>query len=174
MRVRQPSRKYSSYVTLTGEGEPQSFVEAIETNDKERWMQAMKEEIQSLKENQTYDLVKLPEGRKALKNKWVFKLKSEENNPNPRYKARIVVKGCNQKKGIDFEEIFSPVVKMTSIRAILGLAAKLDLEVEQLDVKTAFLHGDLEEEIYMEQPEGFEESGKEHLVCGLKKSLYGL
>ena len=90
----------------------------------------MEEEIQSLKENQMFDLVRLPDGRKALKNKWVFKLKTEENNPNPRYKARIVVKGCNQKKGIDFEEIFSPVVKMTSIRAILGLAAKLDLEIE--------------------------------------------
>lgn len=176
MRVRQPSRRYSSdeYVTLTDEGEPQSFMEAIETNEKDKWMQAMQEELQSLKENQTYDLVKLPKGRRALKNKWVFKLKSEENNPYPRYKARIVVKGCHQKKGIDFEEIFSPVVKMTSIRAILGLAATLDLEIEQLDVKTAFLHGDLEEEIYMEQPEGFAEPGKEHLVCRLKKSLYGL
>ena len=89
-------------------------------------------------------------------------------------KARLVVKGCNQKKGIDFDEIFSPVVKMTSIRTVLGLAASLDLELEQLDVKTAFLHGDLHEEIYMEQPEGFEEKGKEKLVCRLKKSLYGL
>ena len=78
-------------------------------------MQAMKEEMQSLIENETYDLVKLLEGRKTLRNKWVFKLKNEDNNSNPRYKAHIVVKGCNQKKGMDFEEIFSPVVKMTSI-----------------------------------------------------------
>ncbi|WVZ00881.1 hypothetical protein V8G54_026950 [Vigna mungo] len=112
--------------------------------------------------------------RQRKMNKWVFKLKNEENNLSPRYKARIVVKGCNQKKGIDFDEIFSLVVKMTSIRAILGLAAKLDLEIEQLDVKTTFLHGDLKEEIYMKQLEGFEEPGKEHLVCRLKKSLYGL
>jgi len=104
-------------------------MEAIETTNKEKWLQSMEEEMQSLKENETYDLVKLPKGRKALKNKWVFKLKYEENNPNPRYKARIVVKGCHQKKDIDFEEIFSSVVKMTSIRAILGLAAKLDLEI---------------------------------------------
>lgn len=175
-RSRQPSRRYFSgeYVNFTEEGEPQSFMEAIEITNKEKWLQSMEEEMKSLKENETYDLVKLPDGKRALKNKWVFKLKSEENNPNPRYKARIVVKGCHQKKGIDFEEIFSPVVKMTSIRAILGLAAKLDLEIEQLDVKTAFLHGDLEEEIYMEQPEGFVEPGKEHLVCRLKKSLYGL
>ncbi|KAL9268540.1 Retrovirus-related Pol polyprotein from transposon TNT 1-94-like protein, partial [Drosera capensis] len=91
-----------------------------------------------------------------------------------KHKARLVVKGFGQKQGIDFEEIFSPVVKMTSIRAVLGLVAGLDLELEQLDVKTAFLHGDLEEEIYMVQPEGFEVKGKEHKVCKLRKSLYGL
>ena len=84
------------------------------------------------------------------------------------------MKGFGQKKRIDFEEIFSPVVKMSSIRVVLGLAASLNLEIEQLDVKTAFLHGDLEEEIYMEQPEGFRVKGKEDLVCKLKKSLYGL
>ena len=105
-------------------------------------MQAMKEEMQSQIENQTYDLVELPEGRKALRNKWVFKLKNEENSLNPRYKSRIMVKGCDQKKDIDFEEIFSPMVKMTSIRAILGLATKQNLEIQQLDVKTTFLHGD--------------------------------
>jgi hypothetical protein len=84
------------------------------------------------------------------------------------------VKGFSQKKGIDFEEIFSPMVKMSSIRIVLGLAANMNLEIEQLDVKTAFLHGDLEEEIYMEQPEGFTTRDKEHLVCQLKKSLYEL
>ena len=84
------------------------------------------------------------------------------------------MKGFNQRKGIDFDEIFSPVVKMTSIRTVLGLAASFDLEIEQMDVKTAFLHGDLEEEIFMEQPEGFKEKGKEDHVCRLKKSLYGL
>jgi adenylate kinase family enzyme len=101
-RSKKPSKRYFSgeYVTLTDEGEPQSFMEAIETDDKDKWMQAMQEELQSLKENQTYDLVKLPKGRRALKNKWVFKLKSRENNPNPRYKARIVVKGCHQKKAL--------------------------------------------------------------------------
>ena len=130
--------------------------------------------MRSLLENHTYDLVKLPKEKKALKNKWVYKLKTENNSSQQRYKARLVVKGFSQKKGIDFEEIFSPVVKMSSIRVVLGLAARLNLEVEQLDVKTAFLHGDLEEEIYMEQPEGFKVKGKENLVCKLRKSLYGL
>ena len=104
----------------------------------------------------------------------MYRLKSEENISHLRYKARLVVKGFAQKQGIDLDEIFSPVVKMSSIRVVLGMAATMDLEVEQLDVKTTFLHGDLEEEIYMEQPGGFAVAGKEHLVCKLNKSLYGL
>ncbi|GAA0139540.1 hypothetical protein LIER_01062 [Lithospermum erythrorhizon] len=91
-----------------------------------------------------------------------------------RGKARLVVKGYEQKEGIDFEKIFPPVVKITSIRVVLGLVVLYDLEIEQLDVKTAFLHGDLEEVIFMEQPEGFVVEGKEHMVCRLKKNLYGL
>ena len=86
----------------------------------------------------------------------------------------MVVKGFSQKKGIDFDEIFSPIVKMSSIRVVLGLAVSLDLKIEQIDVKTTFLHGDLDKEIYMEQPEGFTIKGKEGYVCKLKKSLYGL
>ncbi|RDX60286.1 hypothetical protein CR513_61582, partial [Mucuna pruriens] len=99
-------------------------------------------------------------------------IKQESNSSYPRYKARLVVKGFRQRKGVDFNEIFSPVVKMSSIRIVLSLAATFDLEVEQMDVKTTFLHGDLEEEIYMKQPDGFQISGKEDYVCRLKKSLY--
>ena len=134
----------------------------------------MQNEMDSLYENHTYELVELPKGKRALQNKWVYKLKPGDAGKPPRYKARIVVKGFQQKKGVDFDEIFAPVVKMTSIRTVLSIAASMNLEVEQLDVKTTFLHGDLEEEIYMQQPEGFVERGKEHLVCRLKKSLYGL
>ena len=137
-------------------------------------MKAMQEEMHSLLKNDTYELVELPKGRKALRNKWVFKLKKDSDGKLLKYKVRLVVKGFGQKKGIDFDEIFSPVVKMSSIRVVLSLTASLDLELEQLDVKTAFLHGDLNEEIYMSQPEGFEVKGKEHMVCKLKKSLYGL
>lgn len=159
---------------LTDEGEPQNYKEAISDSHKEEWKRAMQEEMQSLHENHTYELVELPKGRRALKNKWVYRIKTEDSSSKPRYKARLVVKGFRQEKGIDFEEIFSPVVKMSSIRVVLGLAAVQDLEIEQLDVKTAFLHGDLDEEIYMEQPEGFKVPGKENLVCRLIKSLYGL
>jgi hypothetical protein len=98
----------------------------------------------------------------------------EEDGGEKRYKARLVVKGFAQNKGIDFDEIFSPVVKMTSIRTILSLVVVEDLHLEQLDVKATFLHGNLEEEIYMQQPQGYEVKGKDNLVCRLKKSLYGL
>ena len=130
--------------------------------------------MDSLLENKTWELVKLLKGRRALQKKWVYKIKHEGEGEKKRYKARLVVKGFAQKEGIDFNEIFSPVVKMSSIRVILGLVAALDLECEQLDVKTTFLHGGLEEEIYMEKPKGFKIKGKEKLVCRLKKNLYGL
>ena len=133
----------------------------------------MKDEMESLASNQTWELAELPEGKKALHNKWVYRIK-EEHDGSKRYKARLVVKGFQQKKGIDYTEIFSLVVKLTTIRTVLGLVAKKDLHLEQLDVKTAFLHGDLEEEIYMKQPQGFEVQGKEKMVCKLQKSLYGL
>jgi hypothetical protein len=117
----------------------------------------MQDKMKSLHENHTYDLVEQPKVKRALKNKWVFRCKIEPNRSQPRYKARLVVKGFDQKKGINFDEIFSLVVKMSSIRVVSGLLAKMNLKIEQLDVKTAFLHGDLEEKIYMEQPE----------VCGV-------
>ena len=175
-RDRQPSTRYPSdqYILLTDEGEPECYEEAMKSECKDQWVEAMKDELKSLHDNHTFELVKLPKGKRALKNRWVYRLKQDKNSSSPRYKARLVVKGYSQKKGVDFEEIFSPVVKMSSIRTILSLAACHDLEVEQMDVKTAFLHGDLEEELYMEQPEGFIAQGKEDYVCKLKKSLYGL
>ncbi|CAJ2645756.1 unnamed protein product [Trifolium pratense] len=175
-RQRQPSTRYNSdeYVTLTDEGEPEYFQEAMESDENQKWLDAMNDEMKSLHDNHTYDLVKLPKGKRALENWWIYRVKHESNSESPRYKARLVVKGFRQRKGVDFNEIFSPVVKMSSIRTVLGLAATLDLEVEQMDVKTVFLHGDLEEEIYMKQPDGFQVKGKEDYVCRLRKSLYGL
>jgi len=127
----------------------------------------MYEEIQSLYKNNTWTLIELPKDKRPLKFKWIYKTKDDipgvEN-----------VRGFNQKEGIDFNEIFSPVVRHTSIRDLLAFVALFDLELEQLNVKTTFLHGELEEEIYMEKPDGFIVLGKEHFVCRLKKSLYGL
>ncbi|KAG8478507.1 hypothetical protein CXB51_028390 [Gossypium anomalum] len=154
--------------------EPSNYSEASSCEDSEKWMFAMQEEMESLYKNKTWDLVKLPKGKKTVRCKWVFKKK--EGTPGvekPRYKARLVAKGYSQVPGVDFTDVFSPVVKHSSIRALLGIMAMHDLELEQLDVKTAFLHGELEEDIYMQQPEGFTVSEKEDYVCLLKKSLYG-
>ena len=159
---------------LTNGGEPKCYEEAMESEHKNKWIVAMDDEMKALHDNHTFELVKLPKGMKALQNWWIYRLKTKENGSTPRYKARLVVKDYRQKKGIDFDEIFSSVVKISSIRVVLALAANLDLEIEQMDVKSAFLHGDLEEKIYMQQPEGFVMKGKENYVCKLKKSLYGL
>ena len=104
----------------------------------------------------------------------MFKKKTIVEGKVDKYKARLVAKGYSQVPGIDFGNIFSPVAKVTSIRLLLSVAATFDFEVEQMDVKTTFLHRDLEEEIYMKQPKGFSVKGKKELVCKLKKSLYGL
>ena len=117
----------------------------------------------------------LAKKKKAVRCKWILKRKEGLSPSDPaRFKARLVAKGFSQIPGIDYNDVFSPVVKHSSIRAFFGIVAMHDLELEQLDVKTAFLHGELEEEIYMDQPEGFIVPGKEKFVCKLKRSLYGL
>ncbi|KAH9754149.1 Integrase catalytic domain-containing protein [Citrus sinensis] len=181
-RERRPPTWHSEYVTeinvayclLTEDGEPPTFHEALNSSDVALWKTTMQEEIEALYKNKTWELVPLPHGRKSIGNKWVYKIKRDGNDQVERYRARLVVKGYAQKEGIDFNEIFSPVVRLTTVRIILAMCATFDLHLEQLDVKTAFLHGELEEEIYMLQPEGFAETGKENLVCRLNKSLYGL
>jgi hypothetical protein len=158
---------------LIDSGEPKCYEEAMQVDTKKKWERGMKEEMDSLVYNHTWDLVQFPAGKIALQNKWVYKLK-EEYGGIKRYKARLVVKGFAQQKGIDFDEIFSPVIKMNSIKTILSLVVVEYLHFEQLDVKISVLHGDLEEEIYMQQPQRYEVKGKENLVCRLKKSSYGL
>ncbi|KAG8473168.1 hypothetical protein CXB51_035114 [Gossypium anomalum] len=181
----KPPKKYAeadlvAYVLNVAEDidanqEPSNYSEAISCEDSEKWMFAMQEEMESLYKNKTWDLVKLPKGKKTVHCKWVFKKK--EGTPGveePRYKARLVTKGYSQIPGVDFTDVFSPVVKHSSIRALLGIVAMHDLELEQLDVKTVFLHGELEEDFYMQQPERFTVLEKEDYACLLKKSLYGL
>uniref|UniRef100_A0A2N9J203 Integrase catalytic domain-containing protein n=1 Tax=Fagus sylvatica TaxID=28930 RepID=A0A2N9J203_FAGSY len=179
-RNKRPPVRYGfedlvSYALLTSSEDPSTFQEAIESSEKDKWMEAMVEENESLSKNKTWELTELPKGKKPIGCKWVFKKKEAvSEKEGERFKARLVAKGYSQRHGIDYNEVFSPVVKHTSIRAVLALVADQDLELEQLDVKTAFLHGNLEEEIFMEQPEGFKQPGTENLVCRLKKSLYGL
>lgn len=132
----------------------------------------MNEEYNSLIEQGTWILTSLPPNRRAIKCKWVFKKKYNTKGEIERYKARLVAKGFSQRDGIDYTETFSPVVRLDSIRLLLALVAKLDLEMVHFVVKTAFLYGHLEETIYMEQPQGYEKNPR--LACLLKKSLYGL
>lgn len=133
----------------------------------------MRFEIDALELNKTWDLQPLPLGKVALGCKWVFRIKLKADGTLERYKARLVVLGNNQIKGIDYSETFSPVAKMTTVRIFLDIAAKQDHEVHQMDVHNAFLHGDLEEEVYMKLLLGFHSDSKNR-VCRLRKSLYGL
>ena len=131
--------------------------------------------MESLNKNKTWEYSELPKGKKLIGCKWVFRKKEVvSEKEEERFKARLVAKGYSQRHGINYDEVFSPVVRHTSIRVVLSLVAHQNLELEQLDVKTAFLHGNLEEEIFMEQLEGFKKPGTDNLVCRLKKSLYGL
>lgn len=124
--------------------------------------------------NHTWELVDLPAGCKPLGFKWVFKKKLKTDGTIDKYKARLVIKGYKQQHGLNYFDTYSPMSRITSIRILLAIAAMRNLEVHQMDVKTAFLNGDLDEEIYIEQPEGFVVLGQERKVCRLVKSLYGL
>ncbi|KAH9762947.1 hypothetical protein KPL70_001004 [Citrus sinensis] len=183
-RIIKPPKRYGiadmiSYALAVAEEvigeEPVSYNQAMGSKVREKWLDAMNEEIISLKKNRTWILVKKPQNKRLVSCKWTYKIKEGTVDVEPpRYKARLVAKGFTQKHGVDFNEVFSPVVKYSSIRILLAIAAYNDLELDQMDVKTAFLHGNLEEEILMDQPEGFIEEGTEDMVCLLKRSLYGL
>ena len=152
---------------------PSTYEEAIARDDADMWRAAMNEEISSLLANNTYTLEPLPAGFKALPCKWVFTIKRDADGNIKRYKARLVVKGFMQREGIDYTEVFAPVSKHATLRVLLSSVANDNLVLKQLDVKTAFLHGELEETIYMKQPPGYEE-GVRGIACRLHKSLYGL
>jgi hypothetical protein len=151
--------------------EPLTYEDAISSPQAAQWKAAMEDEINSLLQNETWVLVENPSGRKPIQNRWVYKIKRDSHG-GIKFKARLVAKGFSQRPGIDYNETYSPVVKHDSIRTILSLSAVLDLELLQLDVKTAFLNGEITEELYMDQPSGFKEDNQK--VCLLKKSLYGL
>lgn len=135
----------------------------------------MEDEINSLKENDTFELTTLPRGRNAVGGKWVYAMK-ENDEKGKIFKARYVAKGYNQIEGVDYHKTFAPTANLTSVRALMQVAVQTDYIIHQMDVKTAYLHAPIDEEIYLEQPEYFEEASetKEQLVCTLKKSLYGL
>ncbi|KAL0313167.1 UNVERIFIED_CONTAM: Retrovirus-related Pol polyprotein from transposon TNT 1-94 [Sesamum radiatum] len=148
--------------------------EALSSPEAPFWKEAINSEIESIMQNHTWELMDLPPGSTPLGCKWILKRKYKADGSIDKYKARLVAKGFKQKEGLDFFDTYSPVTRITSIRVLIAIAALYDLEIHQMDVKTAFLNGELDEEIYMEQPEGFVVPGQEKKVCRLVKSLYGL
>jgi hypothetical protein len=157
------------------EVEPATIHDAMEHPTRgNQWEQAIRAEYDSLMKNNTWVLVPHPENRRVVTCKWALKHKRDAMNRIVRLKARLVARGFSQIYGIDYLDIYAPVVKLASIRILLAIAAIYDLHIYQMDVVTAFLAGELEEEIYMEQPEGFEIGNPEDLVCKLLRSLYGL
>ena len=151
--------------------EPWDWSEAKEL---EVWVDACKDEIFSIEKNNTWELVDLPEGIKPIGLKWVFKIKRNADGSVSKYKARLVAKGYVQRHGVNYDEVFAPVARMETIRLVIAIAASQSWEIHHLDVKTAFLHGDLREEVFVTQPEGFQVAGKERKVYKLRKALYGL
>jgi hypothetical protein len=154
--------------------DPTSYKEAIKSLNSSKWQIAMEDELKSMSSNDVWDLVEVPNDAKRVGSKWIYKTKYDPKGNIERFKARLVAKGFTQREGIDYNETFSPVSSKDSFRIVMALVAHFDLELHQMDVKTAFLNGDLDEDVYMTQPEGFVVEGKEHLACRLKKSIYGL
>lgn len=180
-RITKPPSYLSDYVYLAEvEGEhllllineePYDFEEAME---EKVWRDACEDEISSIIKNKTWELVDLPKGAKPIGLKWIFKIKRNSDGTINKHKLRLVAKGYIQRHGIDFEEVFAPVARIETIRLIISIAASKGWEVHHLDVKTASLHGDLKEDVYVTQPEGFVVSGCETKVYKLRKALYGL
>lgn len=151
--------------------DPESIDEAKQRDDWPDWKKAIDSEYASLVKNDTWTLCDLPKGRRAITGKWVFKLKHKANGEIDKYKARFVARGCSQKAGFDYAETYAPVAKLTTLRILLAVANRFDMYIHQMDVKSAFLNGDLDEDIFMVPPEGFEKGNK---VCKLQKAIYGL
>ncbi|UYV83140.1 hypothetical protein LAZ67_22002407 [Cordylochernes scorpioides] len=183
LRTGKPGRPRKEYVEAnlskdfrqnTSLPDPKDLDQALSSEDSHLWKGAMKEEYSSLLKNGTWELVDPPKNKNIIGNKWVFRKKFRADGSIERYKARLVAKGYSQKYGIDYEETFAPVVRHSTIRTVLALAVEYDLLVHQMDVQSAFLNGDVKEEIYMTQPENFESKKYPRRVCKLKKAIYGL
>jgi hypothetical protein len=169
--VKRP-KPFSSYTDLIcdlPDEEPTCSEESIQRIE---WADAMTEEYQSIMKNEVWEIVPRSKNKDGVSYRWLFKIKHAADGSIEKYKARFVSRGFSQKEGIDYEETFAPVARYTSIRTIIALAAKMKWKLHQMDVKTAFLNGVIEEEVYIEKPQGFEVEDRKSHVCRLKKALY--
>ncbi|RVW30632.1 Retrovirus-related Pol polyprotein from transposon RE1 [Vitis vinifera] len=166
------SPSYRAFATSLDDTQvPNTIQEALKISE---WKKAVQDEIDALEKNGTWTITDLPVGKRPVGCKWIFTIKYKADGSVERFKARLVARGFTQSYGIDYQETFAPVAKLNTIRILLSLAVNQDWCLQQLDIKNAFLNGDLEEEVYMEIPPGFEESMAKNQVCKLQKSLYGL
>jgi len=160
-----------THFALFADCDPTNFESAVK---EAKWKKAMDAEIEAIERNDTWELTDLPEGHKAIGVKWAFKTKLKENGEVDKHKARLVDKGYKQEYGVDYIEVFAPVARYDTIRLVVALAVQNSWYIFQLDVKSAFLHGNLEEEVYVEQPPGYIKIDNENKVYKLKKALCGL
>ncbi|XP_072066897.1 uncharacterized protein [Arachis hypogaea] len=161
-------------ICLHMEGDTETYEEAIRFRDSDFWKEAIQDKMDSIMRNNTWKLVDLPRGSKAISSKWIFKKKMKVDGTVDKFKARLVAKGFAQKEGIDYFDTYAPVARIATIRVLIALASIFNFVIHQMDVKTTFLNGELDEEVYMKQPEGFIVAGQKNKVCKLVKSLYGL
>jgi hypothetical protein len=172
-KVKKP-KPLSSYMALMCdllENEPTFFEEAIH---KKEWANAMTKEYQTIIKNDVWEIVPRLKSKDVVSSKWLYKIQHVVDGSIEKYKTMFIARGFSQKEGIEYEETFSPVAIYTSIRTIISLAAKMKSKLHQMDVKTTFFNGVIEEEVYIEQPQGFEVEDINTHVCRLKKALYGL
>jgi hypothetical protein len=178
MMSADPSDEYAlaAEISETEALEPQNLTEAKSRPDWPLWKKAIEDELSLLKEAGTWKLVNTPEGANIVGSKWVFRAKKDANGKVVRYKARLVAQGFSQVPGVDYFDTFAPVARLSSIRAVLAIAAAEDLELSQIDIKGAYLNGVLtdDERIFMKQPPGYSAPNSSGMVCLLKKTLYGL
>jgi hypothetical protein len=162
------------YIVYLVDDTPSTIEEAYSSHDADFWKEAIRSEMDSIMSNATWVVVERPYGCKPIRSKWVFMKKLRPDGTIERYKARLVIKGYSHKEDDDFFDTYSHVARLTTIRVLLSMAASHGLLFHQMDVKTSFLNGELNEEIYMEQPTRFVANGQEVMVCKLLKCLYGL
>jgi hypothetical protein len=171
MRQSKKPKPFSNYMALMCdliENEPTCFEEAIQ---KKEWVDAMTEEYQSIIKNDVWEVVPRPKNNSVVSSKWIYKIKHTTYISIEKHKARFVARDFSQKEGIDYEDTFSPMARYTFIRTIISLAAKMKWNLHQMDVKTTFLNGVIEEEVYIEKPQGFEVEDINNHVCRLKTTL---